>query len=225
MNTRRKFIRNTALGLVALSAGNFIVESNKQYFNVAQLFAGGVRFCDVEKLLINDFPELYKDVVLIKVKCNLQENKHSIAELEFLEKVSYLNTKYNDLKINTLISDKFDVAHYNYQQYLEQLHAELKNLSEFINKNKSYKKQKVNLLVTSDIGRNNYFNDLNEIGELSGLDHDGEGANETFALFYSNSKKLTSDIFSNKIVLQENVFPCFENMIFKSEKDIFALMA
>jgi hypothetical protein len=54
---------------------------------------------------------------------------------------------------------------------------------------------------------------LNEKEELSGLDHDGDGANETFALFYSSTKKIEKASFSNEIILQENLFNYFEQMI------------
>jgi hypothetical protein len=48
---------------------------------------------------------------------------------------------------------------------------------------------------------------------LSGLDHDGDGANETFALFYSSTKKIEKASFSKEIILQENLFNYFEQMI------------
>ena len=230
-NTRRKFIRNTALGVFALSAGAFAIDKNRKQFNLAQLFKGGVRFTDVENLLVNDFPQIFNDVVLIKVNCKSQDNLHSSAAEDFLQNINQLKSKHGDLQINTTISKSFDVAHYNYQKYIQLLKIELKNMVEFVERNNLETTKEVNLFITSDIGRNNYFNELNEIEELSGLDHDGYGSDETFALFYSNSKKIKAGNFSDKIILQENLFSYFEQIIgnsnvskLNSDKDIFEIM-
>ena len=228
--SRRKFIRNTALGAVAMSAGSFAFAENRKYFNAAQLFKGGVRFADIENLLANDFPHIFKDIIFVKVKCKPQDNIHTSLENEFLKNIELLKVKHHNLKINTMFSKSFDVAHYNYQEYMGLLKVELKSIAEFIEKNNLDKTKLVNLFVTSDIGRNNYFNDLNEIQELSGLDHDGEGSDETFAMFYTNSRKIKTGNFSNTIVLQEDLFSYFEQLLGNfnstdSNKNIFELMA
>ena len=213
LNTRRNFIRNTALGMFALSTGSFAVDNNTRNLNLAKLFKGGVRFVDVKKIMENCFPELLNKIVLVKVRCNANNHLHSIASAEFLQNVENLKSKHSDIKIDAAISKNFDVAHYNYQAYLQLLKIELNNVYELVLTSKSKNAKEVNLFITSDIGRNHCFNDLNEIEELSGLDHDGDGANETFALFYSSTKKIEIASFSKEIILQENLFNYFERMI------------
>lgn len=213
LNTRRNFIRTTALGVFALSTGSFSVDNNTKNLNLAKLFKGGVRFVDVKRIMESCFPELLNQTVLVKVRCNVNNHLHSIASAEFLQNVENLKSKHSGIKIDAMLSDNFDIAHYNYQAYMQLLKIELNNMYELVLKSKSKNAKEVNLFITSDIGRNHSFNDLNEVEELSGLDHDGDGANETFALFYSSTKKIEKASFSNEIILQENLFNYFEQMI------------
>jgi hypothetical protein len=230
-NTRRNFIRNSTFGLVALSSGVFAFADKKKRSNITQLFKGGVRYTDVKRIIEESFPIIHENCILVKVKCSRKNNTHSESAKEFIERSQQI--KVQGSKVHDMfVTKSFDVAHYNYLEYMNLLRIELGSISTFIEKRNSSNEKEVNFFCTSDMGRNNYFNDLNEVGELSGLDHDGEGSDETFALFYTNSKKINLGNLESEIVYQEDLFEYFEHLIGKNSfsntsktKNIFDNMA
>ena len=148
LNTRRNFIRTTALGVFALSTGSFAMENNTKNLNLAKLFKGGVRFLDVKRIIESCFPELLNQTVLVKVRCNVNNHLHSIASAEFLQNVENLKSKHSGIKIDTMISDSFDIAHYNYQAYMQLLKIELNNMT-CINSNMNCITEKMDLTKLS----------------------------------------------------------------------------
>lgn len=211
-NSRRTFVKNSTLGLLALSTMYLPKnENNLKCENFASLLNGGVRYIDVEQLLLKKYPELLSKISLVKVNYNQTIKLHSIAQNSFLVEVNSLKKK-NNIQIEANIVSGFDVAHYSFKNYIDLLEMELIKMQDFIS-SKENDFCKVNLLIKSDFGRNNYFNQIHEEEEFSGLDHDGEGANETFAIFYSNKSTFNTGIQKNTFLYDEDVFSIFKTLI------------
>lgn len=206
-NSRRKFIVNSSLFLTSLSLPSFnysLHRLNKN--NRILILEGGVRYEDVNFLLKkNKYPgtqNTHLFEILVEGK-----NKNHIEKTQKLNE--YYKSLNNHISLDFKTKSGFDCAHFSYLEYIHLLNSSLYEAFAHARINMNAQNP-FNLLITSEFGRNNYFNELNENSELSGIDHDGDGSEKTFGLLISSSIKQFATF---KKSTHSNLFSTYNQLI------------
>ena len=88
-----------------------------------------------------------------------------------------------------MIVDGFDVAHYNYSEYLQNIEKADAIISHLMAN--EMKQANTNILIMSSMGRNTHHNQIASENELGGTDHHSAESRECFALEVTNAILLT----------------------------------
>lgn len=101
-------------------------------------------------------------------------------------------TSIHQLHFNHLLIEGFDVAHYNYNEYLSNLSKCDEIISQIISQ--EIRNEPTNILLMSSMGRNNFHNEIAYDHELGGVDHHSMESRECFALEITNATLLTQAV-------------------------------
>jgi hypothetical protein len=215
MISRKNFVQNISLGASALLLKPFsILASNKR--NIKLIVLDAIAKDDFQNRLPKSFSIVQQHQYITHEKLITQANIDS--HLSCLHEIdtnfdTYLHLNSSDnihsLSFHKLIVDGFDVAHYNYTEYLQNIEKADAIISQLIANEIEH--ANTNIVIMSSMGRNTYHNHIASENELGGTDHHSDESRECFALEVTNATLLT---YSNDASIStKDLFQQFQNKL------------
>jgi hypothetical protein len=207
MISRKTFVQNISLGAGALLLDPLSMLASDNIKTKVIILDAVAKF-DFNKYFKKTFAiaEQYKFIQQSKLYTNGNIDSHSnclneiTTDIDVRKSIQSM-TSTRQLHFNHLLIEGFDVAHYNYNEYLISLSKCDEIISQIIAQ--EMRNAPTNILLMSSMGRNNFHNENAFDHELGGVDHHSIESRECFALEITNATLLTQAVSSNRMNTKE----------------------